>query len=239
MYIAICDDNPQDTEQILIFLEDYLSRNGYIGTLHSYSGGESLLKAFSARPYDIVFLDIYMSGMNGMETAAKLRKIDPDFALVFLTVSRDHAIESFAHRPSYYLTKPIRQNDLANALYQCKHVFLKKARYAEVVSDRIKIRIPLVKISYIEAFGKEILIHTTEGIIKTTTPLDVLEQSLHDSFLRCHRAYIVNLNFVTSIRQGDFCLLDGSMVPMRQRGRKKLYDTYAQFLCDRLFEVSL
>jgi len=86
MYIAICDDNPDDRTQIGSLLQDYFDKNGYIGELHSYSTGEALVEAFSAYQYDVVFLDIYMDGMDGMKTAGKLRQIDPDFALIFLTV---------------------------------------------------------------------------------------------------------------------------------------------------------
>jgi len=132
----------------------------------------------------------------------------------------------------------MQSHDIDNAFLQCRNIFIKRARYVEVMSDRRNIRIPLANILFMEVYGREVLIHTRKETIKTTTPLDTLEQAVNNSFLRCHRSYLVNMNYIAAIRQEDFCLQDGSLVPMRQRGRSKLRDAYADFISDRLFEVS-
>lgn len=239
MNVAICDDNPQDAAQIHSLLLEHFDKSGYIGKIHTFTSGESLLDAFAVCPFDAVFLDIYMKGMDGMQTAALLRKMDSDFALVFITVSRDHAIESFSYRPSYYVCKPIKRRDIDNAFRQCRDVFLKNARFVEVISNRTKIKIPLIKIIYIETYGKETLFHTLDGEIKTTSQLllDDLKQHLGSAFLRCHRSYIINLNHVEAIRTNDFLMRNGSLVPIRQRRRLELRDAYAGFMSERLFEV--
>jgi DNA-binding LytR/AlgR family response regulator len=241
MNIAICDDDPQDVKKISGLLLEHFDKNGYTGELFSFSSGEALLKAFAEDSFDAVFLDIYMNGISGMETAKRLRELDPNFALVFITSSRDHALESFPLRPHYYVTKPIKREDIDNAFARCRSTFIKNARFVEMVSDRAKIKIPVCKLLYVETFGRETVFHTMEGDFTTTAQmlLDDLERELGGSFLRCHRSFIVNMNHIKTIAQQDFRLLDGSLVPMSQRRRTALRDAYADFVSDRLFETEV
>lgn len=240
MNIAICDDNAQDTEQICSLLQEHFDKNGYTGQFHTFKSGEELLDAFASHTFDAVFLDIYMNGIDGIETARKLRIIDPDFALVFITMSQDHAMESYSTRAIAYVSKPIKQEDIDIAFMQCQSVFIKNARFIEVLCDRQKIKIPLIKIIYIETFGRETLFHTTTGVIRTTASmlLSDLDQALGNSFLRCNRSYIVNMNHIKDVLPDDFQMQNGNCVPLRQRGRTEIRNAYADFVSAKLFEVS-
>lgn len=239
MNVAICDDNMEDIEKIRTLLIEHFDKNGYTGEVDTFTNGEALLDAFSIRQFDVVFLDIYMTGMDGMKTARKLREIDPHFILVFISISRDHAMESYSLCANSYVPKPIQRADMDKAFRQCQNMFLKNARFVEVMSDRRKIKIPLIKILYIETYGRETLFHTTDREIRTTAsmPLDNLLKTLGNAFLRCHRSYVVNLNHVNAIQPNDFQMRDGSLVPLRQRGRAELRNAYGNFISDRLFEV--
>lgn len=240
MKIAICDDNLQDTAQIHALIQDHFDKNGFTGEIHTFSSGESLLEAFAACPFDVVFLDIYLNGIDGMKTAELLRKMDSGFALIFITISQEHALQSYSYRPSYYLCKPVKCPDIENAFQQCRHLFLKNARFIEVKSGRVQFKIPLIKIRYVETFGRETLFHTSDGDIKTTAHLrfDDLEQKLCSAFLRCHRSYIVNMNHVEAIQTDNFQMCNGIRVPLRQRRRQTLRNAFADFVSNRLFEVS-
>lgn len=241
MNVAICDDNVQDTEQICALIREHFDRSGFIGELHTFTSGEALVEAFALRPFDAVFLDIYMGGMNGVKTAQKLRAISPAFALVFITVSEDHTMDAFSLGTNSYVIKPIKRSSIDMAFAKCQAVFIANGRYIEVLSDRMKFQVPLIKILYIETFGRETLYHTTDRDFRSTavTSLDDLKQTLGTSFLRCHRSYLVNLNHVAAIQTDDFRMRDGRLVPLRQRGRADLRDAYADFISERLFQASL
>ena len=238
MKVAICDDSAQDAELICALLREHFDKNGFIGELHTFASGEALAAGFAAQPFDVVFLDIYMEGMNGLKTAERLRALDPGFSLVFITSSTDHALDCFSLGTDGYVVKPIQREDIDRAFSKCRDVFLKNGRYIEVPSDRTKRKIPLHKILFMEVYGKAVLVHTRKETIKTSVPLDELEKMVNVPFLRCHRSYIVNLNYVEALQPDDFKMQDGSLVPLRQRGRAELRDAYADFLSDRLFEVS-
>lgn len=238
MNIAICDDSARDAELICTLLREHFEKNGFAGEIYIFTSGEALAKAFAAHPFDVVFLDIYMSGMNGLKTAERLRALDSGFSLVFITSSKDHALESFSFGTNDYVVKPIKREDIDRAFSKCRDVFLKNGQFIEVMSGRIKRKIPLHKILFMEVYGKEVLVHTSMETIKTAVPLDELEKIINGPFLRCHRSYIVNLNHVQTIQLDDFRMRDGRLVPLRQRGRAELRNAYADFISDRLFEVS-
>jgi len=241
MKIAICEDNPEDCSCITRILQEYMNGNGYISKIDIYETAEKFINCFIPELYEIIFLDIYLNGMTGIEAAKLIRDKDPHVAIVFITVSCDHALDAFSVRASAYVTKPVTSKDMHNALKQCQHIFIKNARFIEVVSKRRKIKIPVVKIMYIETYGRETVIHTENGDIKTTMPilLNQLEQSLGSSFLRCHRSYIVNMNHIREITAKDIILTNGDKVPLRQRGRSQIYEKYGEFLSARLFEEVL
>lgn len=240
MNVAICDDNAQDTELICALIQEHFNTNEYVGELHTFASGEALVEAFAAHPFDAVFLDIYMDGMNGVKTAEKLREMSRDFALVFITVSEDHVLDCISLGTDGYVVKPIKRDSIEMAFSKCRDTFLKNGRYINVLSDRSTIKVPVNKIIYVETYGRETLFHTTYREIRSTATmlLDELAQTLGGSFLRCHRSYIVNMNHVAAIQPEDFRMRDGSLVPLRQRGRAELRDAYADFISDRLFEAS-
>ncbi|MFV0394501.1 MAG: LytR/AlgR family response regulator transcription factor [Coprobacillaceae bacterium] len=241
MRIAICEDNHEDCERISRYLQEYLDTNGFIGDIDTFVSGEALIDAFRPGIYDVIFLDIYLDGVTGIETARQLREKDSNFALVFITRSLDHSMDAFSVRACSYITKPLKKEELEIACNQCQHIFIKNARFIEVVSNRRKIKIPLIKIFYIETYGRETVIHTDVGEITTTMTLllDNLEQTLGKSFLRCHRSYIVNMNHIKQILPEDILMKNGNKVPIRQRNRAQIHKSYGDFLSLRLFEVTI
>lgn len=240
MRVAICDDNRHDTELICFLIREHFDKKGFAGELHTFTSGEALLEAFTAEPFDAVFLDIYMGGINGVETAEKLRAISPAFALVFITTSEDHAMDAFSLGSNSYVVKPIKRKSIDMAFEKCRDIFVSNGRYIDVHCDRMKFQVPLIKILYIETFGRETLYHTIDRHFRSTArvSLDAIKRMAGQSFLRCHRSYLVNLNHVEAIQPDSFLMRDGSLIPLRQRGRTELRDEYADFVSDRLFGVS-
>ena len=237
MHIAICEDDPADAAEIRHYLEQYFTHNGFIGDIDTFGSGEALMKVFSPGAFDVVFLDIHMSGMTGVEAARILRGGDPDCALVFITADPGHMPEGFALRVSSYVVKPITQEQMETALLQCRRVFLKNARYIEVKTGGQNVRIPLPKVLYVEMLDKAASINTADGVIRTYTPMEDIEKQLGGKpFLRCHRAYIVNMLHVADVLESDFLMSDGVKVPIRKNGMKEVRRIVSDFFSERLFE---
>jgi len=237
MNIAVCEDIIADADAICDYLSEHFHKNGYMGEIHRFTSGEALLDAFSPGLFDVVFLDIYMGGITGVETARKMRETDPGFALVYVTSSDNHAREAYTLRACAYVSKTIGPKEMELALSQCRAVFLKNARFIEVTSNRQAVKIPLAKILYAEVYNRYVLFHTDAGVMTAAMKLDDVEREVGKPFLRCHRSYLINMNHIDKLLEQDIIMQNGDLVPMRQRGKTEIRGAYSDFLTNRLFEV--
>ncbi|HML36009.1 MAG TPA: LytTR family DNA-binding domain-containing protein [Bacillota bacterium] len=239
MNIAICDDNPADAAKIHAMLLEYFEQAGFTGDIHIFKSGEELFNSFSPGFFDAYFLDIYMSGISGVEAARRIRRDDPFCALVFITSSDGHMRDGYSLRAASYVEKPITPEKMDVAFQQCYGLFLKKARYIEITFERQSIKLPLIKILYAEVWDKAVSFHTTDGkTYKAYMTLDEVEHELgRGSFLRCHRSCVVNMNHVTEILEDDLLMRNGEKIPLRKNGRRETKAAINDFFSRRLFEV--
>ena len=116
MRIAICDDEREEIVKIQNMIAG-IQGNYQVDTYHS---GRALLEAAADAKYDIVFCDIYMKDGNGLDTAKELLALSPDTANVFITSSKEHAVEAFSIQALHYLVKPVRQEDVVEISGDCE-----------------------------------------------------------------------------------------------------------------------
>jgi DNA-binding LytR/AlgR family response regulator len=238
MNIAICDDVAADAEEIRGYLLAYFEQNGFTGSVHLFSSGEALLEAFEPGRFDALFLDIYLKGVSGVETARRIRESDPNCLLVFVTVSDSHMRDGFALRAASYVEKPLTPEKLEVAFTQCRNLFMKNARFIEITLMQRGFKIPFTRLIYAEVVRKSVFFHTDAGeVYETRMKMNDVERCLSNPpFLRCHNSFIVNLNYVTDVRGMDLILKCGRPVPIRKNGRKEVVGEISKFLSGRLFE---
>lgn len=231
MKIAICDDLNYDKHCLVDSLNSYCETNFINVVINEYASGESLLGNFTNNMFDIIFLDIFMNGLNGIDTAKKIRKIDNDCLLVFVTSSREHALDGFAVNALHYLVKPVSAEKIAEVFIRCKNILNAVQQYIAVISDRLVVKILVKSIHHIEVYDKACFIHTDSKVIKTYLSLEeVSKQLVGKNFLRCHRSYIVNMRSIVNVDESDFILQSGKRVPIRQSEKKSIKQIYMNFL---------
>ena len=181
-----------------------------------FSSGEELLDAFHrSQQFHIVFLDIYMPNCSGMKVARQIRAAHDDTAIVFATTSQDHGRDSFDVQASDYLLKPFRQEDVSQALDWCLEHIPESVRCLSVYSEWEQRELPLSTIQYIDVYGHRSRIHTTQSVLVVRRGLDDLEISIQSpDFLRCHRSFLLNMNYVDSLEGNAFCMSDGTLIPI-------------------------
>ena len=218
MDIAVVDDEKAIREHICGLVEEQQPES----RIESYATGEELLA--SGKRFDIVFLDIQMEGMNGIEAARSLREKNAnlgvgDTVLVFITGIKDYVFDAFDLYAFQYLLKPIDEDKFAEVLERAvREAAKKKERRVLFIKSR-NLTLDQSEILYIESRAKKVEIHT-KGVaqaIEIYAAMDELEGQLGESFYRCHRAYIVNMDCITEYDGESITLTGGDRVYLTKK----------------------
>lgn len=230
--IAIVDDINQDRQMIRNHLSTYMANEQISYELFEFENGEAFLSAFSPEKFSIVFLDIYMSGMDGMDIAKIIYKQDTKCHIIFLTTSLEHAQQSYSVHATYYLTKPIIPEQFQQAMGFCKLKPDYAVPYLFIVSGKQQYRIPTEKILYIEVQNHITYIHLTNQIIRVASSFHkVTEPLLSDErFLMCLRGIMVNMQHIEKLDGIFFVLDNGERIQINIRNRKLLGQTYRHYM---------
>lgn len=227
--IAACEDMRDD----LAFLLSCVEESGIPAVCEPFPSGEGLLAAFSPGKYDLIFLDIYMDGMRGIDAAAKIRETDNGVMLVFTTTSTEHALESYRLKALCYLEKPVKPAEVKEAM----ELALRKRGEAPCITLLIegqKRDIPLERILYFEQQNHAVMVNTLTDTLRTsqTVKLKQIEELLPDTFLRCHHSFIANLKHVKSLDRElkTFVMQNGDSVYIRQQSLRAAARTYEEYL---------
>ncbi|WP_373486159.1 LytR/AlgR family response regulator transcription factor [Acetobacterium malicum] len=213
VYIAVCEDEPEHQEKIRVFLKNYSAINGYDFEIAFFSTAADFWAHYQLGAFNIIFLDIYLEEGNGIEIGKELRNRGEDCQMVFITSSRDFAIEGFELSARHYIIKPIVEDKIVEALNRCLAMLAEDMKAIQIPVGKLEIALRLKDIIYVEVFNKVSVIHTTNEEIKTYLPLSQLENLLGGTpFLRCHRCSIINMNYVADHTTADFIMKNGDRV---------------------------
>ena len=213
MDIAVVDDEKAIREHICGLVEEQQPES----RIEAYATGEELLA--SEKRFDIVFLDIQMEGMNGIEAARSLREKQGDTVLVFITGIKDYVFDAFDLYAFQYLLKPIDEEKFAEVLERAvREAAKKKERRVLFIKSR-NLTLDQSEILYIESRAKKVEIHTAGAAqaIEIYAAMDELEAQLGENFYRCHRAYIVNMDCITEYDGESITLTGGDRVYLTKK----------------------
>jgi len=234
--IAIIDDISTDAEALKNIAVSYFEKKQIRAEICHFFSAEEFFEDYQPGKFQILFLDIYMDGMTGMEAARRIRRQSDNCILVFVTTSSDFAVESYDVGASYYLLKPFQPEKLCSILdsFQSRHLLA--SRYIEVVSDRVPIRVPLRSILYADTFRNAVCLHTDAGPVRSYLTFHKFEEQIRDcpNFLSCYRGCVVNMDRI----QEGFLLDNGEVVQIRKRGSSAIRKAYLQYLFASDEEIS-
>ena len=232
MRIAICDDDQREQEQ----LEQALRGWDPTRSAEKYYDGAALLEAAVRRPcFDIVFLDIYMPGENGIDIAKTLREISPETGIAFVTTSREHAVDAFSLHALHYLVKPVTTEGVVETfrrLTELRARQRKKISFA-VGSDRHTVYLDQVCMLENDDHGVEVSLADGRRL-KVWTPFKEMEQKLDGSFLKINRGIIVNMDYIVHMGTNTCSLQDGNRLPIAVRRSTAIRAAYDDYVFDQL-----
>ena len=236
MRIAIVDDLAAERALLKSRLEQQLHRRTIQAELLEYASGEEFLEAENAQPFTAAFLDIYLTGMTGMEAARALRKTDTECLLVFTTTSTDHALEGFQVRALHYLVKPFTEAELSALTDELLARIPQPERFLTLRVDGSELRLLYQDIVYAEHFAHLIYIHTpARRTLTTRLPFKSFIAPLKSDprFFVCGRGVIVNLAHAADFENAAFCMTDGSRVFVSQELLKSARQAFMEYLLQR------
>lgn len=225
--IAICDDLPSERRALADLIREYGAKKQLSIEIRLFSSGDELLERYQPGLFHMIFLDIYMPGTDGEATARQIRRVDPFCCLIFATTSEEHGLVSYEVQASDYLVKPFRPDEVADAMDWCVETVSKTCRTLTIPVENGTVLLELREIMYIEIQDHLAWIHTEKEVLTTRRGLDSLEEEINsEDFLRCHRSFLVNLNYVKWYDKKTFCLTNGEVIPIGSTGRNQVRDRY-------------
>lgn len=218
--IAIVEDDKKAAAHLSGLVKEYFERNDIQAEIKEFPGGIAFLDGYKAE-FEIVFLDINMPNMDGMEVACELRKIDSRIIIIFVTDMAQYAIKGYEVDALDFIVKPVKAYGLSRALNKAVKLIGEQGDPDIILRhNSIVHRVKLSDIIYVEVARHHIIWHTVDGDIDGWGALDSIEKSLPaGKFYRLHSAYIVSMRYVSKVDGGDVVLKNGDR--LRISGNRK------------------
>lgn len=230
--IAICDDEKHGATHLAEIIKQYAQQNNLQFEINTFSSGIALLETFTG--YDLIFLDIDMPDMNGLDVAKKIREKDKNCKIIYVTNYKDFAHQAFTVRAYGYIVKPftreIIENELNDYIATIKEQEIKRkvvfnGKHSDLIFNPDDIYC-------LEVIGKNII------EVTLTDKKEIIYCSLSDAFNEVkaysfaipHQSFIVNLCYVDIIARLEIKIRNGNKIPIAQKRSKEFRKQHSEFL---------
>lgn len=233
---AVCDDEPLMAQGLASHLASYMEEHPAIAySVNSFSSGRTLLE--SSDSFDVIFLDIQMEPPDGMETAKLLRQQGDHSLLVFVTVLKELVFDAFQVEAYDYLLKPINSAHFRRTMDRVLRALEQRITKDIVIQRRTGCEVVLLSdLVYCEVLGRKIYLHKQDGTVSDYyDKLEDLERRVDGRFFKCHRSYLVNLDYVRGCQDGQVMLSQGERIPASRLRERELTQALLRYMKGRNF----
>lgn len=232
--ISVCDDNSCDLEKICGMISDYTVLNNINAEIKTFASGRELIEYENGGSYsDIYILDIVMPDMNGIQLGSAIRQKNADAYIIFLTSSKDYALESYSVKAFSYILKPARRKDIEAELADCISRISKPPERFVFKCSSGTVSVRAEDIVYIEYYNHRMIYRlaggkTVESIyFRETFDSMITEYIKNGSFIKSSASYLVNMNHIRTVNATGFIMSDGAVLTVTRKyadARKKYID---------------
>lgn len=228
--IAVLEDDPEDFHALQALIEQYKAEKDIAIELTWFTGGLQLLDAGTAK-FDILFLDIEVPNINGMDTAKRIRKTDAEVAIIFTTRLAHYAIKGYDVDALDFLVKPVRYKSLCFRLDKAiRSIENKKGKFVTIISNRNMLRLNTDDIYYIEANRHKLIYYTVSGCYETSdsTFTQVAQSYAPMHFVPCHNSFLCNLKHVSGVTKEE-AVVAGEHLKISRGQRKNFLEALTAY----------
>ncbi|OUN13412.1 hypothetical protein B5G38_14520 [Gemmiger sp. An87] len=199
--IAIVEDEDLAAQALIDHIKQYEAQTGQSFQIFRFANGADFLQDYRA-VYAVVFLDVQMPRMNGLETALQLRRCDKNVSIIFITNLVQYALKGYEVDAVSYLIKPVSYYDFSMKFKKALDIYLlNEDRSFTVNTPGGLCRISTDKLMYVEIMNHRLFYHLIDDVIEMTGVLSGVEQQLSRfGFLRCNKCYLVNPKFIVKVK---------------------------------------
>ena len=232
MRIAVCDDDRTTREQIASLIREQKPDAEVV----TFEAGEEMIKL--QENFTISFLDVKMKEVSGIDVAKHMREEQEKRGweksiIIFITGYREYMEDAFDVNAFHYLVKPVDEKKFHIVFNRAlKEIFVKtklKNRSVIIKYNGKQKKVLLKDIYYIESSNKKVVFHTKDGKLDTYGKMDDWEAELGDSFYRCHRGYLVNLEKITAYNVDTIDLINGDSLILAQKKYSDFIKVYMRY----------
>jgi len=232
--IALVEDDEGYRREFLGYLEQYERESGQRFRISVFTDGDEITEGYAA-DYDLILMDIAMRFMDGMTAAERIRALDSEAVIIFITNMPQFVMKGYAVDALDYVLKPVSYYAFSQRIDRAiARMSNRRRRYISVPIRNGVQKLDVSRIRYVEVRDHELIYHTEKGPVYARGTLAEAEQSLGQAhFFRCGKPYLVNLEYVDSV-QGSDIVIGGERLQVSRARKKALLDA----LNDYLNEVS-
>jgi DNA-binding LytR/AlgR family response regulator len=230
LHICICDDEKVQRNNLKVIISTQLGLKGIDFHIAECEDGESLLESLNKNKncFDIIFLDIEMNGMNGIETAKQIRDINDIAVIIFVTGFTDYVFNGYEVRALNYVLKPYKEEKIVDILSQAlKQIDSIQNKFLMIQLNRNIYRIYFHDIIYFISDKRKLIVVTDENTYEFYGKLDDIEKEVPSFFIRIHQRYLVNLNFVSCVEDNEL-EIKGQKLPISRSKYQDLMIAFAK-----------
>lgn len=222
---AICDDERTEITYLSMLVNKWAKERDILVRLSDYESAENFLfDCDDNRMIDIILLDIQMKEMDGIELARQIRKNNEIIQIVFITGYPDFIAEGYDVSALHYLMKPVKENKFFEVLDKAVSRIKKASRIITFPKTGGDIKISAEDIIYAEVLSHTVILNLTKSKEEFQMRITDMEILLGEGFFKCHRSYIVSLEYVRRVTKTAMILNDGREIPLS----RNLYDAANQ-----------
>lgn len=230
--IIILEDEEEDRNRLLNYLNRYQEEQKTSFSIQAFSEPISFLSSYRGHA-DIVFFDIEMPHLNGMEAAKKLREVDKDVLLVFITNLASYAIQGYSVQATDFLLKPVSYPVFSMMMDKLLALLAKRKNHEILVKTQDKVvTLSSDDIEYLEISNHYVIFHTEEGDLSVFGSLKEYAASLPKDFVFCHSSYLVNLRYVKAV-EGNVVLVAKDRLEISKKRKKEFLNALSAYIGEK------